>query len=116
MKRYCLTLDLKNDPELIHEYERYHQKVWPEVSQSILDSGIVSMEIFRFQNRLCMVIETEDNFTFERKAALDKGNQKVQEWENKMLKYQQLIPGTESSGKWVLMNKIFDLKQVKLNE
>jgi L-rhamnose mutarotase len=56
-----------------------------------------------------MVIETDDQFTFEKKAALDKENQKVQEWENEMLKFQQLIPGTESSGKWVVMNKIFCL-------
>lgn len=111
MKKYCLTLDLKNDPELIREYEEYHEHVWPEVKQSIFDSGILSMEIFRFQNRLCMIIETKDDFSFERKAGLDKENKKVQEWENTMLKFQQLIPG--SSTKWVEMKKIFSLSSTK---
>ena len=46
-KRYCLTLDLKDDPELIAEYEAYHQAVWTEVLQSIKESGIVDMEIYR---------------------------------------------------------------------
>jgi Uncharacterized conserved protein len=109
MKSYCLTLDLKNDPQLITEYEQYHQQVWPEVKKSIFDSGILSMEIYRFQNRLCMIIETNDDFSFERKAEMDSQNIKVQEWETTMLKFQQLIPGTEASAKWVEMKKIFSL-------
>lgn len=107
MKRYCLTLDLKNDPNLIEEYEQYHQHVWAEVKKSIVDAGILSMEIYRFQNRLCMVIETSDDFSFERKAEMDLQNKKVQEWETTMLKFQQLIPGSKS--KWVEMKKIFIL-------
>ena len=39
-KRYCLTLDLKNDPKLIEEYKKYHKRVWPEITQSLIDSGI----------------------------------------------------------------------------
>ena len=111
MKKYCLTLDLKNDPELIREYEEYHEHVWPEVKKSILDSGILTMEIYRFQNRLCMIIETSDDFSFVRKAEMDQQNKKVQEWETTMLKFQQLIPGTTS--KWVEMKKIFSLSSTK---
>ena len=44
-RRYCLTLDLKDDPELILEYKRYHEKIWPEITKSIRDSGIQDMEI-----------------------------------------------------------------------
>jgi L-rhamnose mutarotase len=40
MKRYCLTLDLKEDLALIAEYEKYHQEVWPEIIKSIKNSGI----------------------------------------------------------------------------
>jgi len=114
MKRYCLTLDLKNDPQLIKEYEQYHENVWPEIKKSILDSGILSMEIYRFQNRLCMIIETNDDFSFERKAEMDRQNKIVQEWETLMLKFQQLIPGTEASAKWVEMKKIFSLSSTNL--
>jgi L-rhamnose mutarotase len=55
--RYCLTVDLKDDPQLIKEYEEFHQQVWPEIITSIKDSGITNMEIYRFQNRLFMVME-----------------------------------------------------------
>lgn len=110
MKRYCLALDLKDDARLIHEYEDYHKQVWPEIRQSILDSGIGSMEIYRTGNRLFMIIEAEDNFSFEAKARLDASNPKVQEWEQLMWKYQQPLPLAKPGEKWMLMEKIFSLE------
>lgn len=104
--RYCCTLDLKDDPALIAEYEAYHKKVWPEVLRSIGDSGIVSMQIWRYHTRLFMIMEVRENFSFERKAAMDAANAKVQEWEQLMLRFQQPLPGTSS--KWQLMDKIFE--------
>jgi L-rhamnose mutarotase len=109
--RYCFALDLKNDETLIAEYEEYHQRVWPEILESITGSGIESMEIYRILNRLFMIMETGENFSFEKKEEMDNANPKVQEWENLMWKYQQALPGTKPGGKWVLMNKIFDLKK-----
>lgn len=109
MKRYCLTVDLKDDAELIAEYEAHHRKVWPEIKQSILDSGITNMEIYRFDNHLFMVMETDDSFTFERKAAMDAANPKVQEWETLMWKFQQPLPGSKPGEKWMVMDKIFNL-------
>lgn len=104
--RYCCTLDLKNDPALIAGYEAWHKKVWPEVLQSIRDSGILSMEIWRYQTRLFMILEVNEGFSFEKKAAMDAANAKVQEWEQLMLQFQQQLPGTTS--KWQLMDKIFE--------
>ena len=109
MKRYCLTVDLKDDAELIAEYEAYHREVWPEIKKSILDSGITNMEIYRFDNHLFMIMETHDSFTFERKAAMDAANQKVQEWETLMWKFQQPLKNAKPGEKWVLMDKIFEL-------
>jgi L-rhamnose mutarotase len=110
MKRFCLALDLRDNATLIKEYEDYHQKVWPEILKSIKDSGIRQMEIYRINNRLFMIIETNDDFTFERKAKMDEANQKVQEWEQLMWKYQQAIPGSKSGEKWRLMERIFLLE------
>jgi len=107
MKRFCLALDLKDDPSLIDEYEEYHQTVWPEILKSIRDSGILQMEIYRINNRLFMIMETNDGFTFERKAKMDESNMKVQEWEQLMWKYQQAIPGSKPGEKWRLMERIF---------
>ena len=108
-KKYCLVLDLKDDPRLIAEYEEWHRNVWPEVINSIRDSGIEKMEIFRAGNRLCMVIEAREDFSFENKQNLDKTNEKVQEWEALMDNFQQRLPFTEMGQKWVLMDRIFEL-------
>lgn len=111
MKKYCLAVDLKDDPELIAEYENWHktENAWPEIMKSITDSGIYNMEIHRTGNRLFMIMETADSFSFQRKAAMDDSNQKVQEWEQLMWKFQQPLPWAKEGEKWVLMNKIFEL-------
>lgn len=107
-KRYCLALDLKDDPALIAEYEVYHKKVWPEILKSIKDSGITSMQIYRTGTRMFMIMETTDDFSFTRKAEMDKDNAKVQEWETLMWKYQQALPQAKPGEKWMLMEKIFE--------
>jgi len=109
MKRFSLALDLKDDAALIDEYEEYHRKVWPEILKSIKDAGIQQMEIYRISNRLFMIMETNDDFTFEQKAKMDEANKKVQEWERLMWKYQQGLPFAKPGEKWVLMEKIFSL-------
>lgn len=109
MKRYCLALDLKNDPELIQEYEAHHRKVWPEILESITGSGIQQMDIYRVFNRLFMIMETNDDFSFDKKSAMDASSKRVQEWETLMWKYQQSIPGSKPGEKWILMDKIFSL-------
>lgn len=107
--RHCLALDLKNDPVLIKEYEEYHKRVWPEIKKSIHDSGIEQMTIYRVSNRLFMIIDANENFSFEKKATLDSTNPKVQEWETLMWKYQQALPGAKPGEKWIQMEKIFEL-------
>lgn len=113
MKRYCLTLDLKDDAAAIKKYEEHHQKVWPEIIQSITNSGITGMEIFRYSNRLCMIMEVDETFSFERKTAMDSGNEKVAEWEKLMWEFQQPLAGSTPGSKWQLMDKIFDLNKYK---
>ncbi len=111
MKRYCLALDLVNDPELIKEYEHLHktENGRPEIKKSILDGGIINMEIYRMGNRLFMIMETDDTFSFERKGAMDAANPKVQEWEQLMWSFQQPLPWAKEGEKWILMDKIFQL-------
>lgn len=109
MKKFCLALDLVDNEKLVAEYEKYHQNIWPEIRQSILDSGITNMEIYRVQNRLMMIIEADENFSFEAKSEVDRSNPKVQEWEELMWKFQQQLPNSKPGEKWKLMNKIFSL-------
>ena len=109
MARYCLALDLKEDASLIKEYEKYHLNVWPEIIKSIKDSGINVLDIYRTGNRMFMIIEASDDFSFEKKAAMDNANPKVQEWEKLMWKFQQALPWAKPGEKWILMDKIFEL-------
>ena len=109
MKRYCLALNLVDDEQMIAEYESWHQKVPPAILQSFYDSGIEKMEIYRTRNRLFMILEVSEGFSFERKEAMDLANPEVQQWEKRMSRFQQLIPGTPEGQKWVSMKKLFEL-------
>ena len=109
MKKYCLALDLKNDEQLIAEYETWHHHVWPEIIESIKSSGITEMEIYRAGNRLFMIMQTSNDFSFEQKSLMDANNPKVQEWERLMWDYQQKLPFAKPGEKWVPMEKIFSL-------
>ena len=108
--RLALTLDLKGDLRSREEYIKLHKAVWPEIKASILQAGIIDMNIYNFGNRLFMVMQVDESFSFERKVALDAVNSKVQEWEELMWKYQKPIAGAKSGEKWVLMDEIFSLK------
>ena len=109
MKQYCFALDLKENAQLIDEYEEHHRYVPDEIISSITGSGIVSMDIYRAGNRLFMIMETDDSFLFAKKEESDKANPHVQQWEELMWKYQQALPFAKQNEKWVLMSQIFHL-------
>jgi L-rhamnose mutarotase len=110
MKRYCLALDLKDDQNAIQAYDDYHKKVWPEVRESLKDAGIDDMEIYRTHNRLFMILKVLPEFSFEKKAVLDKVNPKVQEWETLMSGFQKPLPWANPGEKWLLMERVFKLE------
>lgn len=112
MKRICMALDLVDDADLIAEYESLHQSQnsWPEITDSIRQSGVISMNIYRTGNRLFMIIEADDNFSLDEKSKLDSANKKVQEWEKLMWKYQQPLPWAKNGEKWIEMKNIYALE------
>ncbi len=109
--RYCFALDLKDDAPLITEYERYHAPggVWQEVLDNIRAAGVETLEIYRTGNRMFMIMEVNEDFSFEKKAELDASNPKVQQWEKLMWGFQQPLPWAKEGEKWVLMKNIFKL-------
>ena len=110
-KRYCLTLDLNDDPQLIAEYRRHHEKIWPEITKSIRDAGIEDMEIYLLGTRMFMIMEVNDKFSFAAKATADAANPKVREWEELMWKFQKPLPIAKPGEKWLLMERIFKLEK-----
>jgi len=110
-RRYCFALDLKDDPDLIAEYERHHENVWPEIIRSIRDAGIEAMEIYRTGPRLFMVMEVADDFSLAAKAVADRSNPRVQAWEALMWTFQQPLPFSAPGEKWVRMDRIFTLPE-----
>ena len=109
--RYCLTLDLKDDPNLIAEYKKHHERIWPEITDSIKRSGIEDLEIYLLGARLFMIMEVDDRFSLAAKAEADRRNPKVQEWEQLMWKFQQPLPKAKPGEKWLLMERIFKLEK-----
>ena len=109
-RRFCLTLDLKDDPRLIAEYKRYHEKIWPEITRSIKDSGIEDMEIYLLGTRMFMIMEVNESFSFEAKAGADQLNPRVQEWESLMSTFQQTLPQAKPDEKWLVMERVFKLE------
>jgi L-rhamnose mutarotase len=105
-RRHCLTLDLKDDPQLIAEYRRHHENVWPEITQSLQHAGIEQLELYLLGTRLVLIMEVNGSFSFESKAKADSENPKVQAWEELMWKFQRALPQAKPGEKWVLMERI----------
>ena len=110
-KRYCLTLDLKNDSALVREYKYWHmnEHIWPEIPKGIREVGIVDMQIYLLGTRLFMIMETRPDFDFTRDMAKLSTLPRQKEWEAFVAKFQQSLPGAASSEKWKLMDRIFKL-------
>ncbi|WP_311378189.1 L-rhamnose mutarotase [Alloprevotella tannerae] len=111
-KRYCQTLDLREDPELIAAYKKLHTKesIWPETLEAIKASGISEMEIYLLDNRLFMIIEMPANLEWDEVMQKMANMPKQKEWEALTAKYQQVTTkGENSADKWKLMERIFHL-------
>jgi L-rhamnose mutarotase len=113
MSRHVLLLDLKDDPALIAAYEEHHAPggVPAPVTRSIRDAGIRAMDIFRSGNRLVMLVDADDSFDADAKAAADRANPDVRAWEARMDAFQQALSWAREGEKWVPASRIFSLEQ-----
>src|SRR5260221_14688164 len=109
-RRFCFALDLKDDPALIDEYRKYHENIWPEITQSLKGCGIEDLEIYLLGPRMFTIMEVSQSFSFEKKAKADEQNPKVQAWEQLMWRFQQALPEAKPGEKWLRMERIFELE------
>lgn len=108
MKRYCRTLTLVDDPEMIEKYCEVHSHVWPEIIAGQHEVGILSMEIYRNGRQLFMVMDTRDGFDFERDMARLSALPRQAEWEAYVARFQGCSTEARSDEKWQPCTKIFD--------
>ena len=111
VKRYCQTLSLMDNPELIAEYRKRHSQgeVWPETLAAIREVGILEMEIYILGTRLFMIVETPLDFEWDTAMARMATLPRQEEWEAYMAIFQQAEPGASSAEKWQLMDRMFYL-------
>ena len=110
MPRFGLTLNLKDDPDVIEQYKTYHRNVWPEVLDSLREVGITQMDIYLIGNRLFMAIDTVDDFDpvhdFPRHLEI---HPRCREWDVLMRNFQERVPETEPGEWWATMEQVFEL-------
>lgn len=111
MKRYCQTLNLVDDPEMIEKYCEAHSHVWPEIQEGIRSVGILDMQIYRLDTKLFMICDTVDDFDWEKDNARLATLPRQAEWEAYVAQFQGSRPDAPSTEKWHLMDKIFELEK-----
>ena len=111
VKRYCRTMNLKDNPELIAEYRKRHSQEhsWKEIREGIKQVGILEMEIYIFGNRLFMIVETPLDFDWDTAMARLATLPRQQEWEDYMSIFQDCEQGATATEKWQMMERMFYL-------
>lgn len=108
-QRFCLTLELHNDPDLIEEYKFWHtpENIWPEIPDGIKSVGIEKMEIYLLGTHLFMIIEAGADFNFDRDMEKLSLLPRQKEWEQFVARFQKVVPNANSSEKWKMMDRIY---------
>lgn len=111
VKRYCQTMELKDDAELIRRYREAHDKehFWDEIKAGIREVGILEMEIYIVGNRLFMIVETPLDFDWDTAMARLATLPRQAEWEDHVAAFQQCAAGSTSDEKWQMMERMFYL-------
>lgn len=112
-KRFCKTLTLNDDPELIEEYKKVHAKgaAWPEITKGMKEVGILDMEIYMVGTRLFMIMDTVPGFNHDEAMKELAGKPRQSEWEAYVSKFQQTSADASADEKWQLIERIYKLEE-----
>jgi L-rhamnose mutarotase len=113
IKRYCKTLELKNDPALMQAYQEAHSPmaVWPEIRKGMQEVGILDMQIYRDGYRLFMIMDTVPDFDHDRAMDELAGKPRQAEWEERMSRFQAASAEATAGEKWKLMERIYSMEE-----
>ena len=111
-KRYCKTLTLKNDPELIENYKKVHAPgaVWPEITKGMREVGIIDMEIYIDGTRLFMIMDTVQDFDHDKAMAELAKKPRQSEWESFVSKFQITSSDATADDKWKLIERLYKME------
>jgi len=110
-RRYCKTLKLHDDPQLIEVYKKIHAPgaVWPEITQGMREVGIIDMEIYMLGNRLFMIMDTIPDFDHDKAMKELAGKPRQAEWEAYVSRFQRTSADASADEKWQLMERIYKM-------
>jgi L-rhamnose mutarotase len=105
MPRYAFKLRLKADA--IDEYEREHQRVWPELLAKIKQAGISDYSIFRRGQELVLFLRVDDFEKAWDELARDPVNLRWQEFMGRLF---EPVPDLEPGERFAMMKEVFYLE------
>ena len=110
-KRFCKTLNLEDDPQLIEDYKKVHEKdqVWPEITQGMIDVGILDMEIYISGTRLFMIMDTIPDFNHDKAMTELAAKPRQSEWEAYVSKFQKTSAEASADEKWKMIERIYKM-------
>lgn len=110
-KRYCKTMELRNDQLLIETYKKAHAKgaAWPEITQGMKEVGIIDMEIYLLGTKLFMIMDTTADFEHDKAMKELALKPRQSEWEAHMSQFQDSSADATANQKWQLMEQIYKM-------
>jgi L-rhamnose mutarotase len=112
MKVFAMTINLKDDEEIIKRYKEYHSNPFPEVVESLSRSGVLDLKIFLRDRRMFMYMTTTDEYDPSKKTAGDlERHPRMEEWHRLMNSFQEPAAEAGEGEWWASMDQVFDLAE-----
>jgi L-rhamnose mutarotase len=111
-KRFCKTMSLRNDADLIVAYKKAHAKgvAWQEITQGMKEVGILDMEIYLLGTTLFMIMDTVADFDHDKAMTELATKPRQSEWEAYMSQFQDTSSEATANQKWQLMEQIYKME------
>lgn len=111
VKRYCQTMDLKDDPELIRQYKEAHDELHarPEILAGMREVGILEMELYLLGSRVFMIVDAPLDFNWDEAMSRLATLPGQADWEAYVSQFQMCRPDQTSDEKWQMMERIFKI-------
>lgn len=111
MARKVFAVDIHSDR--IEVYKTWHRAGGPpaSVTAAIRDDGVTELEIYLVGDRLVLIMEVDDAFDAEAKAARDAANPDIQAWDALMRTCQKPLPFGPEGSTWLQMERIYSLQE-----